>query len=131
MATKKVKSPVKKKKPAKQKSKELSQESKGFSPKHQRKLDRMGQDINSGAIKTFDGLFDILDKTPLANAMGYQQFEAKLKNPLKFNMGDVLKLAQETKASEEKTVLLFLYFAMGRNKDNFEQLHKNNTTGKP
>jgi|GEM_PF-6025297 len=126
MAAKKVKLSIKTKKPDKQESKE-------FSEKHRRKLARIGQDINNGTIRTFDGLLDILDKTPLGKAMGYQgkQFEVKLKNPLKFNMGDVLELAKVTGAGQEKTVLLFLYYAMGLNKGSVEQLYKNNTTGKP
>lgn len=130
MAAKKVKSSVKKKRPAK---KPVKKKPKELSDKHRRKLARMGQGIDDGGIKTFAGLIDILDKTPLGNAMGYQgkQFEVKLNNPLKFNMGDVLKLAELTGANKEKTALLFLYYAMGLDNGKVGQPHKNNPINNP
>jgi hypothetical protein len=126
MAAKKVKPAIKEQQPAEKEQKDLSD-------KRIRLLHRIGQAIENGTIKTFDSLLDFMGPTPLAETLGYQlkQLETKMEMPEKFNMGDVLTLAEVTRASKEKTVFLFLYFAMGLNKENFEQLHKNNSPGKP
>ena len=126
MAAKKVKSAIKEKQLTEQEQKELSE-------KHERLFFRIGEAIENGTIRTFDGLLDFIAPTPLAKALVGQskQLEAKMKDPRKFNMGDALTLAELTGASREKTVLLFLYHAMGLNKDNFKKLHKNNPSTNP
>ncbi len=126
MAAKKVKSTPKQQKPSKKELTELSE-------KHQRKLIRMREAIETGMIRTFDGLIDIMDITPLAAALGYQgkQIGPKLKDPKKFSMGDAMQLATLTGAAPEKTVLLFLYFAMGWNKDNVKTLPKDSAAISP
>lgn len=106
MTAKKVKSAAKTKKPAKQDAE--------FSEKHERKFVRMKEDIEKGSIDSFDKLLDIMDKTPLGKALGYQgkQFQTKMDDPRKFTIGDVIKLAVLTGISEETAALLFLRHAM-------------------
>lgn len=69
-----------------------------------KRYNALKQWINSGEVKTFLDIFDIIPKTQVAKDSGihYNRLNVKINNPVKFTVKDIVTLAELLEVDDRK-----------------------------